>query len=124
MRYSAAEVKVAESLTAAITLHNRRREAADMAMVDLGAIPGLSLDPASLEALVASNNIERYDREGNRYRLYLRRIAGGAKTKLAVRYVATQPAVAKAPSIRAYHYYEPEVSADALPVQITVRQAN
>lgn len=119
--YSTTSASVGEAIVAELTLRNRRKVTMQMPMLEAGLVPGAQLDVASLDALVASRVIERFELRGGRVVMYLRELPALGERKVKLRFVANLPAIAQPSPARAYLYYEPEVRVEARPVTVTVR---
>ncbi|MEM7392666.1 MAG: alpha-2-macroglobulin family protein, partial [Verrucomicrobiota bacterium] len=107
-------------MTCTVKLRYNRPGVADMTLVDLGIPPGFSVMREDFEALKKRNFIERYSVTGRQVTLYFRQIPGGKDVQFTWRLKAKFPVKAKTPVTVAYQYYEPEVRAEAAPVELVV----
>jgi len=109
------------NVTATVT--NNRSGRAKMVIVDLGLPPGFTLIPDNLNHLVDSEVIEKYSTTGRQIIVYLREVAHGKPIQIKYQLLAKYPLRAKTPKSAVYEYYNPEVKAEAEPVQLVVSKA-
>lgn len=119
--YDRTELAVDDTVTATVRVTNEDEAFADMVMVDLGVPPGFELITADLDAHVASGLFSKYERTERQLLLYFTRVNPGAPVEFSYRLVARDPIRAEAPRSRIYSYYNPDVGAEALPVEIEVQ---
>ncbi len=116
--YDASRIAVGDELTCAVTVAYRRPGAAQMTLVDLGVPPGFDVLTADLDLLVAWGRIERYELSGSQLTVYLRSVTQDRPVEFQYRLRARYPVRAQTPPSQAYPYYEPDVRADAPPVEL------
>ena len=93
---------------------------AEMTIVDLGIPPGFDVLPEYFQELKDEGMIERYSITGRQVILYFREISSKEPIVFTYELKAKFPVKAKTPKSTAYQYYEPEIRAEAQPVEIKV----
>lgn len=106
------------NVTAKVT--NNRPGKAKMVIVDLGLPPGFTLLPDKLNALVEDKVIEKYSTTGRQIIVYLREVSHGQPVEIKHQLLAKYPLKAKTPKSTVYEYYNPDVKAEAKPVELAV----
>ncbi len=106
------------NVTAKVT--NNRPGKAKMVIVDLGLPPGFTLLPDKLNRLVEDKIIEKYSTTGRQIIVYLREVAHGQPIEIKYQLLAKYPLKAKTPKSTVYEYYNPDVKAEAKPVELAV----
>jgi CD109 antigen len=91
-----------------------------MVIVDLGLPPGFTLMPDNLNRLVEDKVIEKYSTTGRQIIVYLREVDHAKPVQIRYQLLAKYPLKAKTPKSATYEYYNPEVRAEAEPVQLVV----
>jgi hypothetical protein len=119
--YDATTVKQDQMLGCRVTVRYNRPGIAKMTIVDLGIPPGFQVQTAAFQALKDRGVIERYSVTGRQVILYFSEIHSGRPVVFDYRLKAKFPVRAKTPVSTAYQYYEPEVRAEAVPVQLTIQ---
>ena len=94
---------------------------AGMVLVDLGLPPGFTPVTEDLDALVASEAIDRYELTGRQILLYLAEVASGQVYGFDYRLRALYPVKVQIPSSQAYDYYTPDRRDVVEPQRIQVR---
>ena len=92
----------------------------DQVLVKVGLAPGMQPAASSLDALVTSGALSRWERSKTGVVLYLTRLAAGETRHLRFSTMATLAGDLKAPATVAYPYYTPTNEAVSLPVAFTV----
>lgn len=119
--YDRTNLAVDDTVTAHVTLRNNDLDFADMVMVDLGIPPGFELVRQDLDALVARNVFRRYEATERQVLVYFDAVLPDQAIEFEYRLVARDPIRAQAPRTRIYSYYNPQVGADALPIDFQVQ---
>jgi len=109
------------NVTANVT--NNRRGKAKMVIVDLGLPPGFTLIPDNLNSLVEEKVIEKYSTTGRQIIVYLREVAHKRPVEIKYQLLAKYPLKAKTPKSVVYEYYNPDIKAEAKPIQLVVSKA-
>ena len=118
--YDRTTLAVNDMVTAQVTIANNDAAFADMVMVDLGIPPGFALVRDDLEALKVQGVFSRYEATERQLLLYFTTVPAGPPIVFSYRLQATDPVRAQAPRNRVYSYYNPNVGADAPPVEFRV----
>jgi hypothetical protein len=114
--------------TATATVRNNLDKTAKMVMIDLGIPPGFELLSEDLQdfqektAAATSGRLEKFSLTAIQAILYINALAPNQSLTLKYRLRAKYPIRARTFSSRAYEYYDPEVNATAVPVQLEVIQ--
>jgi uncharacterized protein YfaS (alpha-2-macroglobulin family) len=114
--------------TARVMVTNNLHKTANMVMVDLGIPPGFELLSEDLQDLqektasVATGRLEKFSLTANQAILYFNSLAPHQSLSLKFRLRAKYPIRAKTFQSRVYEYYDPEVNATAIPVQLEVKR--
>ena len=122
-RTSLAEDDIA---TATATVKNNLGKTANMVMVDLGIPPGFDLLAEDLQtyqeksAGKSSGRLEKFSLTATQAILYFDSISAGDSVALKFRLRAKYPVRARTFASRVYEYYDPDVNAVAMPVQLQV----
>ena len=112
--------------TATATVRNNLPKNANMVMVDLGIPPGFDLLSEDLQTyleksrILKSGRLEKFSLTATQAILYFDSFAPGDAVALRFRLRAKYPIRARTFQSRVYEYYDPDVSAAALPVQLEV----
>ncbi len=118
--YDAKTLKVDDTLGVKVRLEYHRDDVADMTLVDLGIPPGFAVMPEYFQGLKDEGVIEKYSVNGRQVTLYFREISPERPVEFSYELKAKFPVKAKTPKATAYQYYEPEIRAEAQPVEIEV----
>jgi len=118
--YDAKTLKVDDTLGVKVRLEYHREDVADMTLVDLGIPPGFGVMPEYFQGLKDEGVIEKYSINGRQVTLYFREISSERPVEFSYELKAKFPVKAKTPKATAYQYYEPEIRAEAQPVEIKV----
>jgi hypothetical protein len=115
-----------DTATATATITNNLAKSANMVMVDLGIPPGFDLLSEDLQAYVEksaglkSGKLEKFTQTATQAILYFDSFAPGSTVTLKYRLHAKYPIRAHTFSSRVYEYYDPDVHAEARPIQLQV----
>jgi uncharacterized protein YfaS (alpha-2-macroglobulin family) len=120
LRYDTTELSTSDVLNCDVTVSSRRSADAPMLIVDLGVPPGFDVLPESFDTMRERGELDRYSIAGRQVILYFSRLEAKRAIKFTWSMKARFPVKVKTPASSAYLYYEPEVRAEAEPVQITV----
>jgi hypothetical protein len=118
--YDRTDLAVDDTVTARVTVTNNDLAFADMVMVDLGIPPGFELVRPDLDALVGRNVFRRYEATERQLLIYFDAVMPDQAIEFEYRLVARDPIRAQAPRTRVYSYYNPEVGAEAEPIEFQV----
>jgi len=118
--YDTTTLKKNDTLGVNVTVAYHDEGNADMTLVDLGIPPGFQVLPEYFQGLKDEGLIERFNITGRQVTLYFRQIENGKPVQFEYELKAKYPVKAKAPKSVAYQYYEPEVRAEAAPVELLV----
>lgn len=94
---------------------------AGMVVVEVGVPTGLTPLRASLEQLLVSSAVKRYELYGDKVVLYLDDMSPGQQASYAFEMRGSLRAQAKAVPVRAYAYYIPEWQGEAMTGELSVR---
>jgi hypothetical protein len=120
VEYDRTQLAAEDVIGVTATVTNNRRGKAKMVIVDLGLPPGFTLIPDNLNRLVEKEVIEKYSTTGRQIIVYLREVALGQPIEISYQLLAKYPLQAKTPKSTVYEYYNPDVRAEAEPIQIIV----
>jgi uncharacterized protein YfaS (alpha-2-macroglobulin family) len=120
VEYDRTQLAAEDIINVKATVTNNRRGKAKMIIVDLGLPPGFTLMPDNLNRLVENQVIEKYSTTGRQIIVYLREVAGGKPVEIKYQLLAKYPLKAKTPKSTVYEYYNPDVKAEAQPLQLEV----
>jgi len=118
--YDSTRLRASEVLTSRVTVTYNKPGVANMLIVDLGIPPGFSVQAGTFEAMQQRGLIERFSATGGQVTLYIRKLEAGKPLSFQYGLRAKHPVKVKTPRSRVYEYYQPEVKAEAKPVQLTV----
>ena len=118
--YDTTTLKADDVLTCKVTVEYHRPGTADMTIVDLGIPPGFEVKPEFFQGMKEEGMIERYSITGRQVILYFREIRSKQPVVFTYELKAKFPVKAKAPKSVVYQYYEPEIRAEAKPVELVV----
>ncbi len=124
VEYDRTELVKDDIINVTATVTNNRRATAKMVIVDLGLPPGFTLIPDNLNRLVEDKVIEKYSTTGRQIIVYLREAAHEKPIAIKYQLLAKYPLKAKTPKSVTYEYYNPDVRAEAKPIQLTVTKAD
>ena len=119
--YDKTQLAVDDLLTATVHVTNNRPQTANMIIADLGIPPGFQVMTPDLDALVNTGTIKKYEMTGRQIITYFEKIDGGKTIEFSYTLRAKYPLRAQTPPSAAYEYYNPEVRADAVPVELSVQ---
>ena len=117
--YDRTELQTKETVTCKVRVVNRRPEAAQMVIVDIGIPPGFEVLTDDLTTLVERKVLQKFDLTPRQVICYLERIGGGATLEWQFRLRAKMPVKAKTGRTTAYEYYAPQESSVAKPTLLT-----
>jgi len=120
VEYDRTKLAADDIINVTATVTNNRRGRAKMVIVDLGLPPGFTLIPDNLNRLVEDKVIEKYSTTGRQIIVYLREVDHAKPVQIRYQLLAKYPLKAKTPKSATYEYYNPEVRAEAEPVQLVV----
>ncbi len=118
--YDTTTLKQGDTLEVQVSVEYNRSGTAEMTIVDLGIPPGFDVLPEYFQGLKDEGMIERYSITGRQVILYFREISSKEPIVFTYELKAKFPVKAKTPKSTAYQYYEPEIRAEAQPVEINV----
>ena len=118
--YDTTTLKKGDTLEVQVNVEYHRPGTAEMTIVDLGIPPGFEVLPEYFQGLKDEGMIERYSITGRQVILYFREISSKQPIVFTYELRAKFPVKAKTPKSTAYQYYEPEIRAEAQPVEIKV----
>ncbi len=118
--YDTTTLKQGDTLEVQVSVEYNRSGTAEMTIVDLGIPPGFDVLPEYFQGLKDEGMIERYSITGRQVILYFREISSKEPVVFTYELKAKFPVKAKTPKSTAYQYYEPEIRAEAQPVEINV----
>ncbi|MBA3534595.1 MAG: hypothetical protein H0T73_21975 [Ardenticatenales bacterium] len=129
--YDRTELTVDDSVTVNVKVAlNEPGSRAEWGLIDLGVPPGFTVQSEDLVALVTryqdvpegyeEPTVERYEMTGRQILIYLGNLSHGHPIEFSYRLKAKFPLVAQTPASSAYDYYNPDVSGEAAPQQLTV----
>jgi len=118
--YDTTTLKKGDTLEVQVSVEYHRPGTAEMTIVDLGIPPGFDVLPEYFQGLKDEGMIERYSITGRQVILYFREISSKEPIVFTYELKAKFPVKAKTPKSTAYQYYEPEIRAEAQPVEINV----
>jgi hypothetical protein len=121
VRYDRTELAANDTATCRVRVTNNSDVVANMVMIDLGVPPGFDVEAGDLAELVGSKVIQKYTLTPRQIILYLDELRPGKPLDFSYRLKARFPMRAKTPRSRVYEYYNPEVEAVSLPVDMIVR---
>ena len=121
--YDALTLVAGDTLGVNVKVQYHRPGTANMTLVDLGIPPGFAVMPEFFQALKDDGKIEKYTSNGRQITLYFREISSEQPIEFAYELKAKFPVKAKTPKSVAYQYYEPEIRAEAQPVEIRVEKS-
>jgi len=120
VEYDRTQLTAEDIINVTATVTNNRRGKAKMVIVDLGLPPGFTLIPDNLNSLVEDKVIEKYSTTGRQIIVYLREVDHKKPIEIKYQLLAKYPLKAKTPKSTVYEYYNPEVKAEAKPIQLVV----
>jgi len=123
VEYDRTELAAQDIIDVTATVINNRAGRAKMVIVDLGLPPGFTLIPDKLNRLVEDEVIEKYSTTGRQIIVYLREVVHQKPIEIRYQLVAKYPLRAKTPKSAVYEYYNPDVRAEAKPVQLVIAKA-
>jgi hypothetical protein len=124
--YDRTQLAQSDIATATATVRNNLGKTANMVMVDLGIPPGFDLLSEDLQDFqektlsAKSGRLEKFSLTATQAILYFNAFAPGERVTLRFRLRAKYPIRARTFQSRVYEYYDPEVSATARPVQLSI----
>jgi hypothetical protein len=110
-----------DTATCSVRVVNNTNRVAEMVIIDLGIPPGFEVMAADLQRLVDKKVLQKFTLAARQIIIYLDEIAPKARLEFSYGLRAKFPIKAKTPQSRVYKYYNPEVSATAKPVEMTIR---
>lgn len=122
--YDKSELVKDDVLTAHVVVKNNRPARANMIIVDLGLPPGFDVLTGDLAELVDDGTISKFSVTGRQIIVYLEYVDQKQPVEFSYRLQAKFPVKAKTPASTVYEYYNPDVKDEALPQEITVKEAS
>jgi len=122
--YDTTEVEVDDTITvsARLTFNPPTPAEAGMIVMDISIPTGFAAVTSTLEEAVEDDaRLKRYEVAGRKVIFYIENLAQGQSVSLEFEAVALYPVKAKAVASKAYAYYSPEISAETLGEDVTVR---
>jgi len=117
--YDAEHVEVDDVVNVSVTVrYSGRKDSTGMMIVDVGVPTGFATVNDSLETLVESRAITKYEVAGRKVILYLDGLARGEERTFGFQVKARFPVRALIPDSKAYSYYEPDIRAEASGTEI------
>jgi hypothetical protein len=102
------------------TAHLSSQTSFMMPLLQLGIPPGCTVEREPLDRMVKTGQIERYEISVRYVTLYLRKLSAQQELQLPVTLTAHVPGRMQVPAALLYPYYQPELTANAPPMMITV----
>ncbi|MBM4389378.1 MAG: hypothetical protein FJ088_16705, partial [Deltaproteobacteria bacterium] len=118
--YDKTKLTVDDSVTATVNVFNLLPDPAPMVLVDLGIPPGFDVVTDSLEEMVKTGEIMKFEMTGKQIIVYIDEIEPLGKLTLTYILKAKYPLKATAPSSSASLYYDPESKTDSGTQEIEV----
>jgi len=122
--YDTTEVEVDDTITvsARLTFNPPTPAEAGMIVMDISIPTGFAAVTSTLEEAVEDDaRLKRFEVAGRKVIFYIENLAQGQSVSLEFDAVALYPVKAKAVASRAYAYYSPDISAETLGEDVTVR---
>jgi len=124
VKYNADEVAVNDEVKVDVSLTFNPPEPmeAGMVVMDIAVPTGFAAVKESIDKTIAGHqNIKRYDISGRKVIFYIENMLPGDQVSFSFMVKAQYPVKAKGVASQAYSYYKPEISAESLSQDITVR---
>ncbi|MCL5037782.1 MAG: MG2 domain-containing protein [Chloroflexi bacterium] len=122
LKYDRTTLKENDTASCDVTVRNNTIATMNMVMIDLGIPPGFTLVPDNLNMLVKQNKIKKYNTTSRQIIIYLEKLDPKQELKFSYQVKAKFPLKAKTPESKVYQYYNPEVGATAVPVELEVKK--
>lgn len=119
--YDRTELQTRETVTCRVRVTNRRPEAAQMVIVDIGIPPGFEVLTDDLTAWVEKKRLQKFELTPRQVICYLERIEGNSTVEWSFHLRAKMPVRAKTGRTIAYEYYAPQTPGVAAPRLLTAR---
>ncbi|MBI4863155.1 MAG: hypothetical protein HY815_23250 [Candidatus Riflebacteria bacterium] len=119
--YDRTTLAVDDLMKARVELTSSGPASGSMVLLDLGIPPGFSVETGSLEPLVESRTISRFEPSGRQLTLYLPPLQPGRSVTFEYALRARFPIRAASPPSAGYEYYNPRIRCDIAPVGLEVR---
>ncbi len=123
LKYDRTQLVIQDIINVTATVTNNRPARAKMIIVDLGLPPGFTLMPDNLNRLVEEKVIEKYSITGRQIIVYLRELSHQRPVEIQYQLLAKYPLKVKTPKSAVYEYYNPQIRAQAAPIQLDVARA-
>ncbi|MBP1706570.1 MAG: hypothetical protein H6Q39_294 [Chloroflexi bacterium] len=124
VKYNADEVAVNDEVKVDVSLTFNPPEPmeAGMVVMDIAVPTGFAAVKESIDKTIAGHqNIKRYDISGRKVIFYIENMLPGDQVSFSFMVKALYPVKAKGVASQAYSYYKPEISAESLSQDITVK---
>jgi uncharacterized protein YfaS (alpha-2-macroglobulin family) len=127
VNYDRTHLEQDDIATATATISNHMDKPANMVMVDLGIPPGFNLlsedlqDYVEKSASFKSGRLEKFTQTATQAILYFDSFVPGSTVTLKYRLQAKYPIRARTFRSRVYEYYDPDVHAEARPIELQVK---
>jgi uncharacterized protein YfaS (alpha-2-macroglobulin family) len=109
-----------DMVTADVTVTNKLPVNTSMIIVDLGIPPGFEVQAEDFENLIEKGTLQKYTLTGRQVICYVEKLSPSQVLRFSYRLRAKYPIRAQTPKSRVYEYYNPDRTADAQPVDMTV----
>ncbi len=124
VHYDTTEVEVDDTVTvsAMLTFNPPLPAEAGMIVMDISVPTGFAAVEDTLARAVGGDaRLKRYELAGRKVIFYIENLSQGDSISLEFKVKALYPVKAKAVASKAYAYYQPEISAESLGLDVTVR---
>ncbi len=119
--YDRTTLAVDEQVGVDVRVQLTKTGTARMTLVDLGVPPGFAVMAGDLDALVKAKRIARYELTGRQIIVYLEEFSSKQPVTFSYHLQAKFPVRVKTPSSSTFDYYNPGVSGQQVPMQVTVK---
>lgn len=121
LSYDRLELRSGELTNVTARVQYRGERTSSMLIVDVGLAPGFRIDRPSLDRLVRTTQVQRYELKGRKLSLYVDSLRPGADLRLPFRLRAGTPIRAQTPPSEVWAYYDTDQRAASQPQLLTVR---
>ena len=120
VNYDRTALATNDILAATVQVVNNDPRTANMVVIDLGLPPGFELMSEDFQKLVEEKTIQKFTVAARQIIVYLDKLAPRKPLTFTYHLRAKFPVKAATPASKVYRYYDPEISATAKPVQLSV----
>ena len=120
--YDRTTLEVNDTINATVTVTNNTDARLDMILVDLGVAPGFDVDRTGLDLSVSQGILSKAEISQRQIIAYLYGLDPQQTVSFSYGLVARMPLEAQTPPATAYLYYDPAVSTDAPPTDLSVQE--